>query len=61
MPQARSAATFIYEGALPLSQGSNNGISSVGEDLKTLDQVLFDHFEASYFNRWIELRNPSKS
>jgi len=52
VPGARAAAAFVYEGALPISQNSGNTVKS--------NQVSFDRFEASYFNHWIELRNPSK-
>jgi hypothetical protein len=51
VPPARGAAAFIYEGALPAFQ----------DNPKVSNPVYFDSFEASYFNHWIELRNPSKS
>jgi hypothetical protein len=51
VPSARIASAFIYEGALPESQEGRHAVSGA---------VSFDHFEASNFNRWIELRNPIK-
>ena len=58
-PVPRPPATFTYEGALPAEEtGSEAG--DVWQKDKTSDQFVFDHFEASYFNHWITLRDPSK-
>ena len=61
VPGPRIAAAFIYDGALPASQDSGNAAPDVGQKPRKTDQVPFDRFEASYFNHWIELRDPSKS
>jgi hypothetical protein len=59
-PFPRPPATFTYEGALP-AEGTGSGAEDVWQKGKTSDQFTLDHFEASYFNHWIELRGPSKS
>ena len=57
-PFPRPPATFTYEGALPAEvTGSAEEVWQKG---KTPDQFVLDHFEASYFNHWIELRGPTK-
>jgi len=61
VPSARIASAFIYEGALPASQEDAQALSDVGQRGRSgMPAVSFDRFEASDFNRWIELRNPIK-
>ncbi len=63
-PFPRPPARFTYEGALPASDiGSGtegNSFEAQGTGPVMSDQFALDHFEASYFNHWIELRDPSK-
>jgi len=63
-PFPRPPATFTYEGALPAEDtgGGTEGdpFGSKGTGPLTPNQFSLDHFEASYFNHWIELRNPDK-
>jgi len=61
VPSARIASAFIYERALPDFQDNGSAVSDAGQNPKASNPVYFDSFEASYFNHWIELRNPSKS
>jgi hypothetical protein len=61
VPPARGAAAFVYEGAWPAFQDNGSAVSDAGQNPKASNPVYFDSFEASYFNHWIELRNPSKS
>ena len=58
-PFPRPPAKFTYEGALP-AEDAVSGTMEVWPKGKTSDQFVLDHFEASYFNHWIELRDPSK-
>ena len=57
-PNPRLPAVFTYEGALPAGDG--RPAEEVWPKGKTPDKLDFDHFEASYFPHWIELRGPSK-
>ena len=59
VPLPRPPATFIYEGALP-AEDTVGTAEDVWQNGKTPDQLSFDRFEASYFNHWIALRDPSK-
>ena len=59
VPNPRFPATFIYQGALP-AQDSGGVPEDVGPNGKTSDQFALDPREASYFDHWIEIRNPSK-
>jgi hypothetical protein len=59
-PLPRPPATFIYEGALPAGD-TGSPTEEVWQKGKASDQISIDHFEASYFNHWIDLRGPSKS
>jgi hypothetical protein len=59
-PFPRPPATFIYEGALPV-QDTGTGAEDIWQKGKTSDRFDLDHFEASYFNHWIELRGPEKT
>jgi len=64
-PFPRPPATFTYEGALPAedtgSGTEGDPFDSQGTGPLTSAPFALDHFEASYFNHWIELRGPSKS
>jgi len=60
VPFPRPTATFIYEGALP-AEDTGMRPEDVWQKGKTSVPFVFDHFEASYFNHWITLRDPSKS
>ena len=59
-PFPRPPAAFIYEGALP-AEDTGSGQKDVWQKSEMSDQFALDHFEASYFNHWITLRDPSKS
>lgn len=59
-PQPRLPASFIYDGAFSAEQASSSRGSQWTMGLSP-DQIAVGHFDASYFNHWIELRNPSKS
>jgi len=59
-PSPRPPATFIYEGALP-AEDAGSGSEDVWQKGRIPDQFAVDHFQASYFNHWIMLRDPSKS
>ncbi len=54
VPFPRPPATFTYQGALP-AQDTGGGAGPL-----TSNQFVLDHFEASYFNHWTTLREPSK-
>ena len=58
-PGPRPPATFVYEGAQP-ARDTGNQAQDVRQKGKTSDQFDFDHHEASYFNHWIEMRDPGK-
>ena len=58
-PNPRPAATFIFQGVLPL-QDAGGQTEDVWQKGKASDQFDFDPREASYFNHWIEIRGPSK-
>jgi len=58
-PGPRPPATFTYEGALPAGYTGSTPEESWQKDHAS-EQIYFDHFEASYFNHWIELRGPAK-
>jgi hypothetical protein len=58
-PLPRPPATFIYEGALGV-QETGSGQEEVWQKGNAFGQFVFDHPEASYFNHWIEIRDPSK-
>ena len=58
-PFPRPPATFTYEGALP-AEDTGSGAEDVWQKAKTSGSFALDRFEASYFNHWIELRNPMK-
>ena len=58
-PGPKPSATFTYVGALP-AQDTGSGAEDVWQKAKTSDQFAFGHLEASYFNRWIEIRDPAK-
>jgi len=59
-PFPRPPATFTYEGALPAEDTAGRAEDAWPQS-KTSGQFALDHFEASYFNHWITLRDPSKS
>ena len=59
-PSPRPPVTFTYEGALPAGE-LGSGTEDVWHKDKASDHFAFDRFEASYFNHWTELRDPSKS
>lgn len=59
VPYPRPPATFTYEGALGAGDTAS-GEEDVWQKGKMSSPFALDHFEASYFNRWIELRDPSK-
>ena len=59
-PLSRPPVIFTYEGALP-AQDTGKPSEEVWPQGKASDQFVFDHFEASYFNHWIRLREPSKT
>jgi hypothetical protein len=59
-PFPRPPVTFTYEGALPADDAGSRA-EDVWQQSKTIDQFVLGHFEASYFNHWITLRDPSKS
>ena len=56
-PFPRPPARFTYEEALAQDTG-NGAEEDVWQKGKNSEQFDLDHFEASYFNRWIELRDP---
>ena len=58
-PYPRPPVTFTYMGALP-AEDAVSGPEDVWQKAKTSDQVALDHFDASYFDHWIELRAPSR-
>jgi len=58
-PAPRLPATFVYEGALPSADAAGSQQDSWQKGGAS-DQLSFDRFDASYFNRWIQLRGPSK-
>jgi hypothetical protein len=58
-PAPRPPATFTYQGALA-AQNTGSATGMEWQKGRSSDQIAFDHFEASYFNRWIELRDLSK-
>jgi hypothetical protein len=58
-PLPRPPAIFTYEGALP-AEDTSSGAGEVWQKAKTTEQFILDHSENSYFNHWIELRDPSK-
>ena len=60
VPNPRPPATFIYEGALAAGGDTGSTAEEVWQKSKTSDQFTFDHFEASYFNHWIQIRGLSK-
>jgi hypothetical protein len=55
-PLPRPPATFTYEGVLPAEDSGD-----VWPKAKIGGRVDVDHFKASYFNHWIQLRDPSRS
>jgi hypothetical protein len=59
-PYPRPPVIFTYEGALP-AEDTGSTAEEVWQKGKASDQFAFDHFEASYFNHWIKLRDPSKT
>jgi hypothetical protein len=59
-PNPRPPVTFTYEGGIP-AEDTGSRAEDVWPQNKTTDQFVLDHFEASYFNHWIALRDPSKS
>ena len=59
-PIPRPPATFTYVGAIPAEDTSSRA-DVAWQQSKSSDRFAFDHFEASYFNHWITLRDPSKS
>jgi hypothetical protein len=58
-PFPRPPATFTYEGALP-AEDTGGGAEDAWQNAKAPGQFALDHFKASYFDRWITLRDPSK-
>jgi hypothetical protein len=60
-PFPRPPATFIYEGALPADEDTGGAQKDVWQKSEMSGHFALDHFEASYFNHWITLRDPSKS
>ncbi|MBF0571603.1 MAG: hypothetical protein HQL12_06985 [Candidatus Omnitrophica bacterium] len=58
-PGPRLPARFTYEGELP-AEYTGSQAEDVWQKDRTLDQFAVDHLDASDFNHWIGLRDPSK-
>ncbi len=58
-PVPKPPAVFIYEGEFPAGDSGSRPEEAWPKG-KASDQFAVDRLEASYFNHWIRLREPSK-
>jgi hypothetical protein len=59
-PFPRPPATFTYQGSLP-AEDTNSPEGQAWPKSDSSKQITLDRFDASYFDHWIELRDPAKT